>query len=103
MKIMEPDEQKVFINCICFLVRATAAEDRLLPNLEPGIGALVNWVENGIEPGAIIGTRAANTDPYWPGARTRPICPYPEVARWDGSAALKMPQASYVSPPSRYA
>jgi len=47
--------------------------------------ALVDWVENGIDPGALMGTRTANTDPYWPNARTRPICPYPEVARWNGS------------------
>jgi feruloyl esterase len=53
-----------------------------------GFGALVDWVENGKEPGVLIGTRAANTDPYWPAARTRPICPYPEVARYSGTGSI---------------
>ena len=47
--------------------------------------AMVDWVENGIEPGALIGSRNANVDANYPAARTRPICPYPEVARWNGS------------------
>jgi feruloyl esterase len=53
-----------------------------------GFGALVDWVEDGIEPGAIIGARSADIDPYWPAARTRPICPYPEVARYSGNGSI---------------
>jgi len=49
--------------------------------------ALVKWVENGIEPSAIVGKRAAGTDPYWPNERTRPVCPYPEVARYSGTGS----------------
>jgi pimeloyl-ACP methyl ester carboxylesterase len=51
---------------------------------------LVNWVENGIEPGALVGTRVAtppNTPPYL-NARTRPLCPYPEVARYSGTGSI---------------
>jgi hypothetical protein len=45
--------------------------------------ALVNWVENGVEPGYLIGTRAPNAAWGWP-VRPRPLCPYPEVARYSG-------------------
>jgi hypothetical protein len=50
-----------------------------------GFNAMVDWVENGIEPGAFIGSRNANVDANYTAARTRPNCPYPEVARWNGS------------------
>jgi len=58
------------------------------PTWNQSFEALVDWVEHGIEPGAIIGTRAANTDPNWPAPRTRPICPYPEVARYSGADSI---------------
>lgn len=41
---------------------------------------LVNWVENGIEPGEIIGVRADDI--------TRPMCPYPEVAAYSGDGSI---------------
>jgi len=46
-----------------------------------GFQAMVDWVEKGKEPAALIGTAT------YPNLRTRPICPYPEVARWNGSSA----------------
>jgi Tannase and feruloyl esterase len=57
------------------------------PTNTQGFDAMVDWVENGIEPGALIGSRAANVDANYPAARTRPSCPYPEVARWNGSSS----------------
>ena len=36
------------------------------------------WVEKGVAPGPIVARRAD---------RTRPLCPYPEVARWKGSGS----------------
>jgi len=36
------------------------------------------WVEEGTAPGAIVATRPN---------RSRPLCPYPEVARWKGSGS----------------
>lgn len=42
-----------------------------------GFGALVDWVENGVEPHALVGQR---TNP----AEKRLLCPYPEVARYSG-------------------
>jgi feruloyl esterase len=58
--------------------------------------AMVEWVEHGVEPGAINGSRAAGVDMTidpvtnqlkYPDIRTRPNCPYPEVARFNGSTA----------------
>jgi len=50
-----------------------------------GFDAMVDWVENGIEPAGLTGSRRANVDPNYPAARTGLSCPYPEVARWNGS------------------
>jgi hypothetical protein len=49
---------------------------------------MVDWVETGVEPGAIIGNRSANTAANYPTARTRPNCPYPEVARYSGAGSI---------------
>jgi feruloyl esterase len=43
------------------------------------VSPLVNWVENGVAPEAIVGSKTAN------GITTsRPHCPYPQEAVWDG-------------------
>jgi len=59
--------------------------------------ALVNWVENNVEPRALIGTRRAFSAWGWP-AMSRPLCPYPEVARyndtgdmWDAGSFMCVP------------
>jgi Tannase and feruloyl esterase len=49
-------------------------------------GALVNWVEKGVAPDRIV-AKAGPASP-WPG-RTRPLCPYPEVARYAGSGSME--------------
>jgi len=49
--------------------------------------ALVNWVENGIEPGILIGSRKADAELNLT-ARTRPIPPYPMVARYIGNGSI---------------
>ena len=45
---------------------------------------LVNWVEKGISPEEIIGSHIEGGDVL----RTRPLCPYPEVARYNGSGSI---------------
>jgi Tannase and feruloyl esterase len=45
---------------------------------------LVSWVEKGTAPGSILGTRLVDGKPV----RTRPLCPYPEVARYKGSGSV---------------
>ncbi len=59
-----------------------------------GFQALVDWVEKDKEPSALIGSRGPNVDqnPWyhdWLAARERPICPYPEVARYKGLGSIE--------------
>jgi hypothetical protein len=49
--------------------------------------ALVNWVEKRVEPDVIIGSRDAYP-PTGMTARTRPLCPYPGVARYLGAGSI---------------
>jgi hypothetical protein len=51
------------------------------------LAALVDWVENGDAPDSIVATAPAGTP--WPG-RTRPLCPYPQVARYKGSGDINV-------------
>ena len=53
---------------------------------------LQNWVENGVAPEELIGSRS--TIPYGP-AMTRPICPYPQVAKYKGSGDIKVADSFY--------
>ena len=46
------------------------------------LGALVNWVENGVAPELILGQTSVNGV-----TRTRPICPYPKTAIYSGSGS----------------
>jgi len=47
------------------------------------LAALDAWVERGAAPEKLIGTGTSITDPAKP--LTRPLCPYPQVARYRGS------------------
>ncbi len=49
-------------------------------------GALVDWVEKNKAPESLLGTAPAGTP--WPG-RTRPICAYPEHARYNGQGSVE--------------
>jgi feruloyl esterase len=50
--------------------------------------ALESWVEEGTAPGAIIATKyKAGMDPASGVVRTRPLCPFPQVAQWKGSGS----------------
>ena len=51
------------------------------PDQFDGMTQLVEWVENGTAPDAIQATQMENGNVV----RTRPLCPYPQVARYDGS------------------
>lgn len=59
--------------------RATDIVDALTP--------MVRWVEEGVAPAQLDAAAAAN-HPYFPG-RTRPLCPYPQVAMYRGSGSLE--------------
>lgn len=63
------------------------------------LDALVEWVEQGEAPEAIIATargdadnpRGQNTNvpSDWSENRSRPLCPYPSVARYNGSGDIE--------------
>ncbi|HKW33507.1 MAG TPA: tannase/feruloyl esterase family alpha/beta hydrolase [Candidatus Acidoferrum sp.] len=47
--------------------------------------ALVDWVENGTAPSTIVATKFVDDDPSKGVKFTRPLCPYPQVAKFKGS------------------
>ena len=54
------------------------------PNTFDAVTALEQWVEHGKKPAELIASHAANgvVD------RTRPLCPYPQVAAYKGSGSI---------------
>jgi feruloyl esterase len=46
--------------------------------------AMVNWVEKGDAPSSITASRVVNNQVV----RTRPLCPYPQVARYQGQGSI---------------
>lgn len=46
---------------------------------------LEQWVEKGIAPSAVIGTKYVNDEAGAAVKTTRPLCPYPQVAKYTGS------------------
>jgi feruloyl esterase len=46
--------------------------------------ALVDWVEQGAPPKAIVATKFTQDDPAKGVDMTRPVCPYPQSAQYDG-------------------
>jgi feruloyl esterase len=54
------------------------------PNVFDTFAPLVQWVESGTAPDKIIATKYINNQPAQGIAQTRPLCAYPEVARWTG-------------------
>jgi feruloyl esterase len=49
--------------------------------------AVEQWVENGAAPKQIIATKYKGTNAASGVERTRPLCPYPQVAQWKGSGS----------------
>jgi feruloyl esterase len=67
------------------------------PNQFDAIGALEQWVEKGVAPDALIASHstAGKID------RTRPLCPYPQVARYKGAGSIdEAASFACVSPPA---
>jgi len=46
--------------------------------------ALMKWVEEGVAPDSVVGTKFVNESVAGGVLRQRPICRWPLVARWDG-------------------
>jgi feruloyl esterase len=65
------------------------------------LGALVEWVENGRAPGALVATvNAQNKElpPAWSKTRSRPLCPWPQIARYAGGDTESAASFRCVSP-----
>jgi len=54
------------------------------------LGALTQWVEHNQAPASILATAGKNTP--WPG-RTRPLCAYPQVARYVGHGDINQAES----------
>ena len=54
------------------------------PNTLDALTALEDWVEKGIAPDKIVATRRGRDGAV---DRTRPLCVYPQVARWSGQGS----------------
>ena len=53
--------------------------------------AVINWVEKGVAPDQVIGsgnTKAPVFNPNSPNTLTRPLCPYPQTAVYNGSGSV---------------
>jgi feruloyl esterase len=73
-----PDFFRLFMVPGMFHCRGGVGTDRL-----DAMTALINWVENGIAPATIIASQADKGKVV----RTRPLCPYPLVARYSGTGS----------------
>jgi feruloyl esterase len=54
------------------------------PNQFDALAALEQWVEKGVAPATLLASRATNGKVD----RTRPLCPYPQVARYKGTGSI---------------
>ena len=57
-----------------------------------GLDALIDWVEEGVEPDSVMASvRADNPElpNAWATDRTRPLCPYPQIAKYIGTGSIE--------------
>jgi len=54
------------------------------PDRHDPMTAIINWVEKGVAPASITASRVVNNQVV----RTRPLCPYPQVARYEGKGSI---------------
>jgi feruloyl esterase len=54
------------------------------PDRHDPVTAVIDWVENGKAPESLIASKAVNGQVV----RTRPVCPYPQVARYKGEGSI---------------
>lgn len=65
------------------------------PSPQDTFTPLVQWVEAGKAPDTMLATKFVNNQPGQGIAYTRPLCPYPTVARWNGQGSAN-DAANYV-------
>jgi hypothetical protein len=69
------------------------------PNVLATREAIVSWVERGRPPDRVVATKFAGDSPVNAVLRTRPLCPYPERARWDGRGDRRRAESYACVPP----
>ncbi len=66
------------------------------PDRNDAVTAVIDWVEKGKAPNELIASRVVNNQTV----RTRPLCPYPQVARYKGQGSIDdAANFSCVAPP----
>ncbi|MCA1829102.1 MAG: tannase/feruloyl esterase family alpha/beta hydrolase [Myxococcales bacterium] len=60
------------------------------PNSFDTLTALANWVERGQAPDRIVATKYVNDNPASGTVRTRPLCPFPQVAVYKGHGSTNV-------------
>jgi feruloyl esterase len=73
------DFARLFMVPGMFHCRGGTGPDRL-----DGLTALINWVENGTAPQSIVATKMVQGKVV----RSRPLCPYPQVAHYSGAGSI---------------
>jgi feruloyl esterase len=59
------------------------------PSVFSPLPAIVDWVESGKAPDQLVAKKMSGDGPTAEVVRTRPVCPYPQQARWDGKGDRK--------------
>jgi tannase/feruloyl esterase len=54
------------------------------PDQNDAVTAMIDWVEKGKAPDSIVASKITNGRVV----RTRPLCPYPQVARYKGDGSI---------------
>jgi feruloyl esterase len=54
------------------------------PDRNDAVTAVIDWVEKGHAPSSIVASRVVNNEVV----RTRPLCAYPQVARYSGTGSI---------------
>ncbi|HXP42623.1 MAG TPA: tannase/feruloyl esterase family alpha/beta hydrolase [Candidatus Acidoferrales bacterium] len=63
--------------------------------------ALERWTEQGVAPDRIVATKYTNDDPTKGVEMTRPLCPYPQIAKWTGKGTASDAQSWVCQTPVR--
>ena len=67
----------------------------------PALTALVAWVEGGKAPERLIVSKYQNDNLQGAVVRTRPLCPYPQAAAWNGEGDKKNPDSFLCKVPAK--
>lgn len=64
-----------------------------LPGETNALTALENWVEHQQDPGPLLAVKIDSRHSAAPPSMARPLCPYPQIAQYDGKGDPKQPQS----------